>query len=52
MEVLGFTPTLGQSGVATDVISEDNQPQELVPCETEDKEGDEIVQNNNARVVL
>jgi hypothetical protein len=35
-----------------DVISEDNQPQELVPCEIEDKEGDEIVQNSNARVVL
>ncbi len=35
-----------------DVISEDNQPQELVPCEIEDKKGDEIVQNNNARVVL
>jgi hypothetical protein len=52
LEVLGFTPTLGQNGVATDVISEDNQPQELVPCETEDKEGDEIVQNNNVRVVM
>jgi hypothetical protein len=35
-----------------DVISEDDQPQELVPCEAEDKKGDEIVQNSNARVVL
>jgi hypothetical protein len=35
-----------------DVISEDNQPQELVPCEIEDRQGDEMVQNSNTRVVL
>ncbi|CAK9207077.1 unnamed protein product [Sphagnum troendelagicum] len=34
------------------VISEDDQPQELVPCEAEDRKGDEIVQNCNARMVL
>jgi hypothetical protein len=35
-----------------DVIFEDDQPQELVPCEAEDRKGDEIMQNINARVVL
>ncbi len=35
-----------------DVISEDNQPQELVPCEIEVRHGDEMVQNSNTRVVL
>ncbi|CAM6024292.1 unnamed protein product [Sphagnum balticum] len=36
-----------------DVVSEDDQPQELVPCEAEDKEkGDEIAQGSIARMVL
>jgi hypothetical protein len=35
-----------------DVISEDDQPQELVPCEVEDRKGDEIVQNNAAMMIL
>ncbi len=36
-----------------DVISEDDQPQELVPCEVEDrKKGDETAQSNTARMVL
>ncbi len=35
-----------------DVISEDNQPQELIPCEIEDRQGDEMVQNSNTKVVL
>jgi hypothetical protein len=35
-----------------DVISEDDQPQELVPCEAEDKKGDETAQSSIARMVL
>jgi len=35
-----------------DVISEDDQPQELVPCEAEDKKGDETTQSSTARMVL
>jgi len=34
------------------VISEDDQPQELVPCEATDKKGDEIAQSSTARMVL
>jgi hypothetical protein len=35
-----------------DVISEDDQPQELVPCEVEDKKGDETAQSSTTRMVL
>jgi hypothetical protein len=35
-----------------DLISEDDQPQELVPCEAEDRKEDEIVQNSTARMIL
>ncbi len=35
-----------------DVVSEDEQPQELVPCEAEHKKGDETAQSSTARVVL
>jgi hypothetical protein len=35
-----------------DVIYEDEQPQELVPCEAEDRKGHEIVHNSNVRVLL
>jgi len=35
-----------------DVISEEDQPQELVPCEAENRRGSEIMQDSNARVVL
>ncbi|CAK9266640.1 unnamed protein product [Sphagnum jensenii] len=36
-----------------DVISEDDQPQELVPCEAKDrKKGDETAQSSTARMVL
>jgi hypothetical protein len=35
-----------------DVISEDDQPQELVLCEAEDKKGDETAQSSTARMIL
>jgi hypothetical protein len=35
-----------------DVVSEDEQPQELIPCEAEHKKGDETAQSSTARVVL
>jgi hypothetical protein len=35
-----------------DVISEEDQPQELVPCEAENRRGSEIMQDSNARMVL
>jgi len=34
------------------VMSVEDQPQELAPCEAEDRKGDEIVQDNKAGVVL
>jgi hypothetical protein len=35
-----------------DVISEDDQPQEFVPCEAEDKKGDETASSSTVRMVL
>jgi hypothetical protein len=35
-----------------DVVSKDEQPRELVPCEAEHKKGDETTQSSTARVVL
>jgi len=35
-----------------DVISEDDQPQELVLCEVKDKKGDETAQSSTVRMVL
>ncbi len=35
-----------------DVVSEEDQPQELVPCEAENRKGGEVMQDSNARVVL
>ncbi len=35
-----------------DVISEDDQPQELVLCEVEDRKGDETVRSSTARMIL
>ncbi len=35
-----------------DVISEDDQPQELIPCKADDKKGDETTQSSIARMVL
>ncbi len=35
-----------------DVVSKDDQPQELIPCEAEDREGIGCVQNSAARLML
>ncbi len=35
-----------------DVVSEEDQPQELVPCQAKDRKGGEIMQDSDARVVL
>jgi hypothetical protein len=35
-----------------DVVSEEDRPQEFVPCEVENRRGDEIMHDSNARVVL
>ncbi len=35
-----------------DVVSKEDQPQDLAPCGAEDRKGDEIVQDSKARVVL
>jgi hypothetical protein len=35
-----------------DVVSEDDQPQELIPCEAEDRKGIRTAQSSAARLVL